>query len=110
MRKLGSAIGLAFFAGALLIPTLGLAQTNTNEVGIFTDPTGSPDSANYHATINTPFNAYLVLTDPVNRTFEDGSNRKVPITAVDGFELAIHLPSFEDGFILLSESYPNPRD
>jgi len=102
MKKLLFAVS-ALAALSLLAPSVGFAQTAHNQVGIYTDEVGFTSNEDGVAPNDRP-NAYLVLTNPVNTTFEDGVDTEVPITAVDGFECAVIFPA-ASGTIVLSEQF-----
>ncbi len=92
-------------AFSLLMPQVGLAQTFYSQLGIYSDQVGTPEAANFVATPNTPFNAYLVLTNPINEAYDGGTGTTRPITLVDAFECKIIMPETA-GFVKLSETYP----
>lgn len=105
MKKLLFAVS-ALAALSLLAPSAGFAQTAYNQLGIYTDQAGIPDSANTVATVNVPFNAYLVLTNPWNHSFGPiGGEVEQAITAVDGFEVRLDFPESASWF-MLSENFP----
>lgn len=107
MKKLLFAVS-ALAALSLLAPSVGFAQTAHNQLGMYIDQVGTPTAANIDVAINTPFNVFLVLTNPVNETFNEGVDTQVPITSVDGFEAAIVLPTAAT-FFVLAENYPAPE-
>lgn len=94
-----------FAALALLAPQIGQAQPYTNQLGIYSDMVGTPSSANFVAAPNVPFNAYLVLTYPVNDNFQGGTGTNRPVTQVGAFECRVNLPS-EAGFIAGAPTFP----
>ncbi len=106
MKKLFFAVS-ALAALALLAPSAGFAQTAFNQMGIYTDVAGTPESANYAATVNVPFFAYLVVTNPYNHSFGAGGAVEQPITNIDGFETKLILPA-DATFFMLSESFAVP--
>ena len=104
MKKLFFAV-FALAALSLLAPSTGFAQTAWNQIGIYTDQTGTPESANAVAELGVEFFAYLVLTNPVNESFGAGNDGTEPVTAVDGFECKITLPA-SSSFFQLGVAYP----
>ena len=103
MKKLlFAAMTLAAFS--MLMPQVGQAQ-HMNQVGIYTDMVGTPSAANYAATPSVPFDVYLVLTNPMNDTYNGGTGTNRPVTIVSGFEAKVIWPASAT-FFKLSESFP----
>jgi hypothetical protein len=107
MKKLFFVVsGLA--ALALLAPSAGFAQTN-NQFGIYTDAGGQSASI-FEAVPNAPFGAYLVLTNPVNETYDGGTGTTVPVTMVEAFECRIIMPASASFFALTTTLPPESID
>ena len=105
MKKLLFAVS-ALAALSLLAPSAGFAQGAYNQLGIYTDNTGLASSANYVATVNVPFFAYLVLTNPYNYAQGPiGSEVEAAVTAIDGWEARITFPADATWFTL-STTFP----
>jgi len=98
-------LAATFAAVTLLMPQIGQAQAFTNQLGIYSDPLGTPASANFNATPNVAFNAYLVLTNPMNDTFDGGVETKRSITMVNAFECRVTMPT-SSHFLNLGVTYP----
>ena len=90
MKKLLFAVS-ALAALSLLAPSVGFAQDAANQVGIYTETTGFTSNINDIA-VGGQFNAYLVLTNPINEDFNGGTGTSVPVTGIDGFEVAVMMP------------------
>ncbi|MCB1183459.1 hypothetical protein KDM41_08490 [bacterium] len=88
----------------ILMPAATMAQ-HLNQVGIYTDMVGTPAAANYDATPNTPFDVYLVLTNPTNFTFNGGTGTEVAVTDIAGFEAKITWPD-SPAFFKTAEAFP----
>ena len=104
MRRLLT-LAATFAALTLLMPQIGQTQTFESQLGIYSDQVGTPSAANYVATPNMAFYAYLVLTDPVNDSFDGATGTARPITMVDGYECRVNMPE-GDGFFNLGITYP----
>ncbi len=89
MKRMSFAVS-ALAALALLAPSAGIAQAN-NQVGIYTDQMGTPFAAYTDQARFTPFDAYLVLTQPVNEDFNNGGTQAIVL--VSGFEMSISPPT-----------------
>jgi len=103
MKKLFFAV-FALAALSLLAPSTGFAQSAWNQLGIYTDSTGDPATANFTASLGVPFTAYLVLTNPVNEALGNPPT-VAPITAVDGFECKLVSPVDNTLFFQLTETF-----
>lgn len=104
MKKLTTII-CALAAFSLMLGSPGFAVPFSNQLGIYTDPTGDPASANYDAVVNVPFMAYLIVTNPINHYFEGGTATEEAITMIDGFECKVSMPE-SPNFNVLSRTYP----
>lgn len=104
MRRLLT-LAATFAALTLLTPQLGQAQSFESQLGIYSDQVGTPTAANYVATPNMAFYAYLVLTDPVNDNFNGATGTARPITQIDGYECKVVMPEGH-GFFNLGITYP----
>jgi hypothetical protein len=102
MKKLLT-VALALAALTILAPQASFAWNN--QLGIYTDPAGAPLTANFAATPFVPFDAYLVLTNPVNHTFNGAVGTAEPITSIGGFECKVIMPESSD-FVTLSRTFP----
>jgi len=103
MKKLTISVW-ALAALSLMMVSSGYA-VNPNQLGIYTDASGDPATANFTATPNVPFMAYLVLTNPVNHSYDGGADTNEPITMVNGFECRVTMPS-TNTFFVLDTTYP----
>ena len=106
MRTIGTAICLLMLVGMTLLQDTAGAQIYENEFGIYTDPTGDPAAANVEVPVITPVNIYLVATNPVNHSFQGGTDTTRPIAFVNGFEAKIIFPPQGPNFWILSTSFP----
>ncbi len=114
MKKLFFAVS-ALAALTLLAPSAGFAQTAFNQIGLYTDMTGTPSSASINPTVNVPFSVFLVVTNPVNHAFVDGNGTppfERVMTAVSGFEAQVGFwtgPAAADptlpGLFVLSQNF-----
>ncbi len=84
-----------FCSISLVVVASGFAEISpdNNEFGIYTDPSGGIGSASIIVPPVTPFGAYLVLTNPVNDTFDGGTNTNTPVNWVEAFECRINKPA-----------------
>lgn len=98
-------VASALAALALLAPSAGFAQTAWNQLGIYTTQTGVPGSENTNVAVFTQVNAYLVLTKPVNETFDGGTNTNAPVTSLSAFECRVVFPD-ELNFAVTSQILP----
>ena len=89
MKKLLFAVS-ALAALSLLASSVGFATTAPNQLGIYTEQTGFTSNIDGIGA-GEQFNAYLVLTNPINEDFDD-TGLSEPITAIDGFECAVIMP------------------
>ena len=63
-----------------------------NEIGLYTDPTGTSFSTSVTPPLNTPFSVYLVVTNPINLAYNDGLGTppfERVMTSISGFEAQI---------------------
>ena len=101
MKKLMLSV-YALAAFSLLMASTGFAA---GTLGIYTDPAGDPGTVHYAATPFVPFTVYLVLTDPVNNTFNGGTDTNNQINWIGGFECKVNMP-LSASFAKVSENYP----
>ncbi len=109
MKKLFFAVS-ALAALALLAPSAGFAQASNNQFGIYGDPTGLPGSSNVDVGPASQSSAYLVLTNPVNETYDGGTGTTVPVTMVEAFECRIIMPASASFFALTTTLPPESID
>lgn len=96
----------ALAALSLIAPSAGFAQGAYNQLGLYLDQAGDPNTAEYTG-IGSQFTAYLVLTNPVNEAYNDGQGTppyERPMDLVSGFELQIVFPTGAT-FFKLSQAY-----
>lgn len=91
MKKMFFAV-FALAALSLLAPSAGFAEMvhGSSMFGIYTDPAGDFASASH--VYAAPFNAYLVLTNPVNHSFDGGTDTRQVVTNVEAFECRVNFP------------------
>jgi len=79
---------MALMCLLIAIPGTGLAQTSYNEIGLYTDMTGDIESVNINVNLYDFYTVYLVLTNPFNYEFDDGSGNLVgrAVTNIEAFE------------------------
>ena len=98
---------LAIVSAAVLIPCIGLSQTDYNQFGIYTDWTGDTSTASVVVGVNEGFHVYLVVTNPYNEEFDDGSGVVVgrAVEFISGFECQLRWA--EAGAVVYSTGMPD---
>lgn len=98
-------VASALAALALLAPSAGFAQPAWNQIGIYNTATGAPGSENINVAAFTLFDVYVVLTYPVNESYDGGTTTNVPVASLDGFEFRVVFPD-EANFVVQNETLP----
>ena len=96
-------LAIVVCAAALMPQSAPLAQTGSNQIGIYTTPDANPDNVNYNGAPGS-FTAYCVITNPRNYHYGDpNSTEERTITRIGGFEFKLVVPA---GVFILAQTLP----